>query len=54
MEFFTKRCGKALAQTAQRNCGYLIPGGIKDQFGWGPDLVGGHPAHGRELEIADL
>ena len=27
--------GEVLAQAAQRNCGYPIPGGVPSQAGWG-------------------
>jgi len=48
---------EAVAQAAQRNCGCPTPGDIQGSIGWGlghPDLVGGSPAHGRELELGDL
>ncbi len=44
----------ALAQAAQRSCGYSITGGVQGQLGWGPgqpDLVGGNPAHISKLEL---
>ena len=42
---------------AQRCCGCRIPGGAQGQVGWGlgqPELVGGSPDHGRQLELNDL
>jgi len=41
--------GEALAQVAQRNCGFPLPGSVQGQAGWGfeqPGLVEGVPAHG--------
>ena len=42
--------GEALAQVAQRSCGFLLPGSVQGQVGRGfeqPGLVEGVPAHGR-------
>lgn len=30
------------------------PGGAQGQVGWGPELVGGSPAYGREVELNNL
>jgi len=41
-----------LEQTVQRGCGCPIPEDVQGQVGWGlgqPDLMGGNPAHGREV-----
>jgi len=42
---------------AQRSCGCTITGEVQSQVGWGPgqpDLVGGSPAHSRDLELDNL
>ena len=44
--------GQTLQCAAQGIHGCPIPGGVRDQVGWGPehpDRKGGSPAHGREL-----
>lgn len=49
--------GETFAPTAQGSCGYLIPGAVQGPLVWGTghsDLVGGVPAHGRELEFDEL
>ena len=41
---------EALAQAAQRSCGFPLPGSVQSQVGWGfeqPVLAEGVPAHGR-------
>lgn len=48
---------EALAQTAQRSCGCLMPGGGQGQVEWGPeqpDLEVDNLAHGRGVELDDL
>jgi len=48
---------EALAQAAQRSCGYHIPGSIQGQTGWGfeqSDLAEDFPVHGRGLELDGL
>ena len=45
--------GEALAEAAQRSCGYPLPGRAQGQVGRGweqPGLVEGVPAHGRGVE----
>jgi len=49
--------GEALAQAAQRSCGFPLPGRVQGQVGWSaehPGLVGDVPAHGRGVEPDDL
>ena len=36
---FSLRGFEALAQIAQRSCGYSIPGGVQGQVGWGMDSL---------------
>lgn len=45
-----------LAQAAQRGCRCPIPGEMPGEVGWDPrqpDLLAGHPAHSRGLELDD-
>lgn len=49
--------GKALAQVAQKSCGFFIPRSVQSQIGWGLENcgpVGGVPAHGRGLEVDEF
>lgn len=51
VKFFTLGV-EALEQVDQADCGCPIPGNVQDQVGLGPGqpgLVGGVPAHGREI-----
>jgi len=44
--------GEALAQVAQRSCGWPLPGSVQGQVGWGFEwsgLVESVPAHGRAV-----
>ena len=43
-----------LEQISQRSCGCPIPGSAQGQGFGQPDLMGGNPAHGRELELDGL
>ena len=41
-----------VGEVVQKSCRFLIPGGIRDQVGWGPgqpDLVRGKPTYGRKV-----
>jgi len=47
---------EAVAQAAQRSCGCSVPR-VQGQVGWGPgqpELLGGNPDCGRELELSGL
>ena len=37
LEILYRESGEVLEQAAQRGCGCFIPGGVKDQVGWGPE-----------------
>ena len=53
---FRGRSGPGTA--AQGSCGCSTPGGAQGRVRWGPgqqpELVGGSPAHSRELELGAL
>jgi len=55
--FFYNEDGETLAQIAQRDGRYPIPGIIQGQAGWGseqPDLVEYVPSHCRGVGLDDL
>ena len=55
-KFFTQKMVRSWHCCPER-CGCPIPGDIQGQVGWGlgqPELVGGSPDHGRQLELDDL
>jgi len=48
---------EALAQVAQRSCGFPLPGRVQGQVGQGleqPGLVEEVPAQGRGVELGDM
>jgi len=53
-EVLHRETGGVLEQAAQTGSGCSVPGGVQDEFGWGPgqpglapDLEVGGPAYGR-------
>ena len=56
-EAFYDEGGEALAQVAQRNCGWPITGNVQSQVGWGfeqADPAKDVPAHGKGVGLEDL